>query len=408
MLSISVPMKGAGRGEYYLRLAQEDYYFNKGEPMGEWYGRGAERLGLSGRIEPDHLRRLLDGHSPDGKKDLVQIQNTRDRSRQSAWDLTFSAPKSLSVLWAVATDRVRRELEAAQREALHAGLAFLQERAGVTRRGKEGRIHEPADLIFATFRHCTSREQDPHLHFHALVINTCVRQDGSTGAIWSKKFFDLKMEAGAVFCQALAAAIHRRLGLTVEWEPDGFHITGVPRELCDIFSKRRAQIKAYLAAHNESGAIAAKKAALSTRRKKADVNRQELFAAWRQTSDQFGWSTAHAKELVRKAEAQLAETKAGEQRTEADTGLKPRQANRTPVPEMPGMRFKSRLVNVERRPRKEAGKTGNPAGKSNNVEPRAASGARSSNATAHRRNPVPRRRTPLNGTAADTGSGGPT
>src|SRR5436190_1936870 len=107
MLSISVPMKGAGRGEYYLRLAQEDYYFNNGEPMGEWYGRGAARLGLSGRIEPDHLRRMLDGHSPDGKRELVQ--NARHKDRQSAWDLTFSAPKSLSVLYAMAAEEVRRE-----------------------------------------------------------------------------------------------------------------------------------------------------------------------------------------------------------------------------------------------------------------------------------------------------------
>jgi conjugative relaxase-like TrwC/TraI family protein len=300
MLSISVPMKGAGRGEYYLRLAQEDYYFNQGEPLGQWHGKGAEKLGLTGRIDPVAMRRVLDGFSPDGRRSLVQ--NPGDPDRQSGWDLTFNAPKSASVIWSQAPESVRREIEAIHEAALQVALDFLQEKAALTRRGKEGRLRELADFVFATFRHSTSREMDPHLHSHALLINVCLRRDGTTGTVWSKAFFKLKKKAGAVYAQALARGMEARLGLSIEPEKVGFHVAGVPRELCREFSRRRQQIEAHLAKHGESGAVASKKAALSTRKKKVAVNRQELFAQWQRTAEQFGWGRTQVEALLARAQ----------------------------------------------------------------------------------------------------------
>ena len=95
MLSISPPMKGAGKGNYYTGLAQEDYYTKGGEPLGEWYGEGAEQLGLNGKVKDIELRLALEGFSPTGEK---LVQNAGDKDRQSGWDLTFSAPKSVSIL----------------------------------------------------------------------------------------------------------------------------------------------------------------------------------------------------------------------------------------------------------------------------------------------------------------------
>ena len=99
MLSISKPMHGAGQGNYYLGLAREDYYLSGGEPPGLWHGEGASRLGLSGVVEPEKFRNLLNGFSPDRLHPLAQNAGRNDR--QSGWDLTFSAPKSVSVLWAL-------------------------------------------------------------------------------------------------------------------------------------------------------------------------------------------------------------------------------------------------------------------------------------------------------------------
>ena len=59
MLSISDPMKGAGRGEYYLKLAREDYYTKGGEEPGRWAGSGAPEMGLHGTVDPGQFRQLL-------------------------------------------------------------------------------------------------------------------------------------------------------------------------------------------------------------------------------------------------------------------------------------------------------------------------------------------------------------
>lgn len=105
MLSISDPLKGAAAGNYYLDLARDDYYVNAGEAPGRWFGTGAALLGLSGEIKGKQFRNLLAGCSPDGKQALVQ--NARNPDRQSGWDLTLSAPKSVSVLCVRAGLKIR-------------------------------------------------------------------------------------------------------------------------------------------------------------------------------------------------------------------------------------------------------------------------------------------------------------
>jgi hypothetical protein len=97
-------MKGAGAGNYYLDLAQEDYYANRAEAPGQWAGAGAKRLGLSDEVQPEAFLNLLRGYSPDGRTALVQNAGAPDR--QSGWDLTFSAIKELSTF--VAVNRLAR------------------------------------------------------------------------------------------------------------------------------------------------------------------------------------------------------------------------------------------------------------------------------------------------------------
>src|SRR5436190_15176017 len=104
MLSIG-PMSG-GQSHYYTHLAREDYYLHGGEPPGHWHGRGAHQLQLSGQVTNDNLNLLFDGYSPDGH---ALVQNAGTDKRRPGFDLTFSAPKSVSVLWAVARSDVRHE-----------------------------------------------------------------------------------------------------------------------------------------------------------------------------------------------------------------------------------------------------------------------------------------------------------
>ena len=227
MLSIALPMHGVGHANYYLELAQKDYYTAEGNDPGTWFGRGAAKLGLQGAVDSRPYEQLLWGRSPDGRRDLVQ--NAGDPHRQTAWDLTFSAPKSVSVLWALAPKDVRAELEAAHRQAVEVALKFLEETTGLTRRGKGGARMECADLVFALFPHYSSRALDPQVHTHALLINLAVRHDGTTGALWSREFFRAKMAAGAVYQVELAAGLRERLGLVTEPARIGFQVAGCRR-----------------------------------------------------------------------------------------------------------------------------------------------------------------------------------
>ncbi len=296
MLSISPPMSGSGKGDYYLNLSREDYYLEGGEPPGEWVGRGAEKLGLSGKLDQDEFRNILSGMSPDGNKELVQ--NAGSENRQSGWDLTFSAPKSVSVAWSQSEGETRKQIQHAHREAVGKALEYLDESAGFTRRGRGGEEREATGLTVATFEHGTSRAQDPQLHTHALVLNVSTREDGTTGTIESKPLFQNKMAAGAIYRAELAAQLEKRLGLQAERKKSWFELKGVDQGLIDEFSKRRKEIESALDSKGFDSAQAAKVAALNTRGEKDHVPRDVLFSTWQEVGKDRGWSMSDLEALT--------------------------------------------------------------------------------------------------------------
>jgi Ti-type conjugative transfer relaxase TraA len=298
MLSISPPMKGAGRGDYYLELAKEDYYTKGGEPPGTWQGEGAKLLGLKGQVKEKNLRKILDGFNPKRGKKLVQ--NAGEKDRQSGWDLTFSAPKSVSTIWAVADEETRRKIQEAQRKAVSHALNYLQDEAAFTRRGKTGVFIEEAKLVFATFEHGTSRAQDPQLHTHALLMNLGVRKDGTTGTVLSKPIFEQKMAAGAIYRVELAYQLSKELNLEAEREKSWFRITGSSKELEDEFSKRRKEIEKVLNEKGYSGSVASQVAALDTRSTKENISRESLFKEWQKVGQEFGFAKEDITTLTEK------------------------------------------------------------------------------------------------------------
>lgn len=296
MLSISPPMKGAGKGDYYIGLAKEDYYTKGGEPPGLWYGEGAKALGLKGEVKDAHLRHLLDGYSANGKHKLVQNAGSEDR--QSGWDLTFSAPKSVSTLWAVSDQNTRKFIEAAQKKAVERALDFVQEENAFTRRGKNGLEIEPAKLTFATFEHGTSRAQDPQLHTHCLLLNLATREDGTTGTILSKPIFEQKMLAGALYRVELAYQLENSLNLNCVREKSFFKVEGVNKALEDEFSKRRKEIQTALKESGFSSAKASDIATLNTRSAKEHLPREILFEKWKDVGLEHGFGEIQVKELI--------------------------------------------------------------------------------------------------------------
>ena len=304
MLSISPPI-AAAQGGYFGSLAREDYYTEGGEPPGRWIGCGLSALGLSGEVDKLVFQHLLLGYSPDGRSALVQ--NAGDPNRQAAWDLTFSAPKTLSALWSQADFETQRLIQELHALAVMKTLSYLEDVAAFTRRGHAGQIVERAQWIAAMFEHGTSRAQDPQLHTHVVLLNLAVRPDGTTGTVVSREFFRHKMAAGGLYRAELAKLLQERLGLGIGRVKTWFEVEGVSPALVTEFSKRRQQIETLLDQRGQEGAIAAKEAALRTRRAKEHLPRELLFRQWCDAGRSMNWSTTQVDALLNAGKGRMRE-----------------------------------------------------------------------------------------------------
>lgn len=221
----------------YYENKSSDYYLKGSEKSGEWLGDGAKRLDLIGEVERDDFQLALAGFTPGNK-----VQNAGDKNRQMGWDTTFSAPKSVSILWAFSDERTRAMIEKAHAESVREAFRYLEENS-FARIGKGGYRTAKADPLAAMFTHYTSRAGDPLLHSHIVIANIGVRKDGTVNTINSKVFYTHRLTAGYLY-QTNFASIMRAEGYEVEPGKKGtFRLKGVPREIEDTFSKRAVGIK---------------------------------------------------------------------------------------------------------------------------------------------------------------------
>jgi conjugative relaxase-like TrwC/TraI family protein len=249
-LVLSSAKIGLSSWRYYQRTVAAgacEYYLGVGEAPGRWTGRGLDALGLEAgalvsevELEAMFARGL---HPVTGAR-LGRAWRT---DAVTGFDLTFSAPKSVSVLWALGGPTAGRHVLAAHQAAVRAGLSYLDTHAGLSRRGTDG-VEQigSAGLVAAMFDHRTSRAGDPQLHTHALVLNKVQCVDGVWRSLDGHEMFAHKKTAGAMYQAALRAELHQRLG--VVFEAPSIHgqaeIAGVPTELMAAWSKRAAQIRA--------------------------------------------------------------------------------------------------------------------------------------------------------------------
>jgi conjugative relaxase-like TrwC/TraI family protein len=159
---LSIGKLVAGQEAYYdLQVAQggDDYYAGRGEAPGRWTGAAAGAVGLSGQVDSAGFSALLEGRHPGTGETL---RSSRGNQRVAAYDLTFSAPKGVSVLFAVAEPGVRGALVEAHEEAVDAAVEYVEAAAVRVRRGRDGVRQLPgAGLISAAYRHRMSRAEDP-------------------------------------------------------------------------------------------------------------------------------------------------------------------------------------------------------------------------------------------------------
>ncbi len=224
-------------------------------------------------------------------------------------DLTFSAPKSVSIAALVGGDK--RIVEVHDR-AVAASLAWIEKNAAETRMmdpatGQMARVGNQK-IVAATFRHDTSHNLDPQLHTHAVLVNMVQGEDGKWRTMANEKLYGSKMLLGALYRAELARGL-KDLGYGIEkTHADGrFEIAGVSREAVEAFSTRRAEIEAAMAARDLGSSAdnprLAERAALMTRAKKRDIDRGELRGVWQKQAADLGLD---AKELVAEAEGNSA------------------------------------------------------------------------------------------------------
>lgn len=299
MLSVAALAGGPG---YYLELTSLNYYAEGGEPLPLWHGTVARELGLSGVAERRHVYRLSAGFDHETGAGRL-VRNAGKESRNPGHDLTFSCPKSVSLAWALGDDELRKAIEKVQLSAVRQALDYLEDKAGFSRVGTDGQRLVKCPLLFALFEHGTSRALDPQLHTHALVINLTMHPDGRTTAIDSTYMYHFKMATGSIYRAALADGL-KHLGLAVEQRrlgaSLGFELSCIPRELMEVFSKRRAEIEEVLKLRAGSLDAAspryAELVAKETRRTKdTERPRAELLAEWQEVGRAHGIDAAYLR-----------------------------------------------------------------------------------------------------------------
>ncbi|MGH9286721.1 MAG: MobF family relaxase [Acidimicrobiales bacterium] len=234
---------------YYTRYLADD----GPDGEGRWLGRQADGLGLSGTVATEDLEALLSGHDPlSGARlgrALVDRYDTKGRliPAVAGFDATFSAPKSVSVWWALTGDRGVVE---AHDVAVRAVLEHMERCGATTRVRRNGVRHHPdtGGLVLAVFGQATSREDDPQVHTHVVVSAKVQTADGRWMALDGRYLKRHQRALGGLYQSVLRAELTHRYG--VAWGPldnGQAEIAGIPSELLEVFSKRTGQVDAALA-----------------------------------------------------------------------------------------------------------------------------------------------------------------
>jgi conjugative relaxase-like TrwC/TraI family protein len=227
-----------------------------------------------------------------------------DGSRGGGIDVTFSAPKSVSVTWALGDDEQRREIERAHRSAVDQAMAYMTENVGtVRRRYGAGVVEEPArELIAAEYLHTTARgvldgdAPDPQLHSH-VVVTSAIRDDGRIVAVASRPIFRSAREVGAFYRSALAHELTQRgyaIDAGIGKESRYFEIAGVPQSLIEAFSARSREVAAAAERFRakwgrapERGEL--RRLKLENRKAKLPVTRVDLQRVWDEKAARHGF-----------------------------------------------------------------------------------------------------------------------
>ena len=336
---LSLANVSASQAENYY---ESDDYYTQGDPDlqsdSQWQGSGAENLNLSGPVDKQVFQQLLHGQTPEGKP--LHSKAIKADNHRAATDYTFSAPKSVSIAALIQKDK--RVIQAHD-QAVKTALAVLENRYAQTRVRRGPGIREKVNtnnLIAATFRHETSREQDPQLHTHCVVINATQMENGKWQSLSNEVVLNNQKLLGEIYQNELAHQL-RKHGYEIEPNGSGqFECKGYDQPLLDLFSTRTQKIEQYIerweAAIKETGgkplnATQKKQATLATRLRKKSVPREVLLNGWHRAISSGEVTLPATPELTKKepdSQAPIAAAEAVNHASERESVFRREKAER--------------------------------------------------------------------------------
>lgn len=285
MLTIFGSTSSGHAKSYYT---QGDYY-TKGNDETEsqltqfFGGSLSEKLGIGKQFDRETFDQLLDGRV----NDEIQLgRKLGDKfEHRPGWDLTFSAPKSVSIMALMENGDTR--LIEAHRQAVEETMKYIEENLTFVRRtvGDKNVLQKVEGLAYATFEHGTSRLLDPQLHSHNFVFNMAL-DEGKFRSLETKPMFDNMLKMGLLYRNELATAC-KRLGYELTQGKDGtFELSCVPNSLIKQFSKRREEIEQVAIEMDLHGGKQMQRAALLTRNSKIKANSATCKNMWHEEAEQ--------------------------------------------------------------------------------------------------------------------------
>ena len=290
-MSISQISSAGAAGKYYQ---SDNYYAKDGEEgQGIWYGQASTALELNGEtVTPEEFQKILSGEIPNGQK-LYRVVDG-EKKHIAGYDITFSAPKSVSLMaLAIASDK--SEWHEAHDKAVTAALDWVEANILQTRKYNKATKEQEAignqKMLVATFKHDISRNEDPQLHTHCVIANAVLDEDGKFRSLHSRPLFDNKMLIGEIYRSELKANMREvSLGRMERTHPDGrFELRDMDKALINEFSTRSQDIDEYLGEGAHTAEDRAN-AALRTRKAKKESPRSELQRDWEQRITKLGYS----------------------------------------------------------------------------------------------------------------------
>lgn len=301
-----------------------DYYTKSATEPSEWGGTLARELGLGGAVDPAVFKQLLAGRV--AGQQLGRHRREGEIQHHPGWDFAVNAPKSVSIMALVMGDS---RILAAHERSVGAALHYLEEHAALRRRDNGDIVHHTtARLLFARFTEHASRELDPHLHTHVVVLNMTNEEAGAPMAsLETRAMFSEQMVAGQVYRNELAHEL-RGLGFDIDFDPRTglFEIGGVPRELIAAMSQRAEQIEVHAREHGLAGQAARRKSFYETRRAKERLGLGDLGDRWKHRAEPCSVALAVTLSAAARSEGQEISTKPTIARRAALFGIRQAEA----------------------------------------------------------------------------------